>query len=340
MLEVYQHTHPVQHGCAQVHGTEVALRVTGFLGEKHEEFRLRVTRPLVFLRQAVTNRCPSTIVVPHARKDWPVTEIPEHLLKRSRERKAAGVDASPSEASASTPATTAVAPVAKVVAETPVKAAVSKPEPTYVKAARSRGRIPSWAMATLALMPIFLFMYVRGLQPQKAEASGPIALGIENYGACASCHGADGAGGAGRVLKDGESLKTFPHIEDMLNWVYAGTEAYEAAGVATYGDPNREGGAHAPRSYNGSAMPAQGAMAGGALTEYEILGLICHIRYDISGADETGDWAEEYEKWCSAESEIFLGLQDGSITFDSPELGVGTAPRLGTAADAVNMTEG
>ena len=31
-------------------------------------------------------------------------------------------------------------------------------------------------------------------------------------------------------MKDGESLKTFPHIEDMLNWVYAGTEAYEAAG--------------------------------------------------------------------------------------------------------------
>ena len=175
-----------------------------------------------------------------------MTEIPEHLLKRSRDRKSAGGDASSSEASASTPATTTAAPVAKVVAETPVKAAVSKPEPAYIKAAKSRGRIPSWAMATLALLPIFLFMYVRGLQPQKAEASGPIAIGIENYGACASCHGADGGGGAGRVLKDGESLKTFPHIEDMLNWVYAGTEAYEAAGVATYGDPNREGGAHAP----------------------------------------------------------------------------------------------
>jgi len=278
--------------------------------------------------------------VPHARKDWPVTEIPEHLLKRSRERKAAGGDASSTETSASTPATTSAAPVAKVVAETPIKAAVSKPDPAYIKAAKTRGRIPSWAMATLALMPIFLFMYVRGLQPQKAEASGPIALGIENYGACASCHGADGSGGAGRVFKDGESLKTFPHIEDMLNWVYSGTEAFEAAGVATYGDPNREGGAHYPRSYNGSAMPAQGAMAGGGLTEYEILGLVCHIRYDISGADEAGDWAAEYEKWCSAESEIFLGLEDGSITFDSPELGVGTAPRLGTAADAEIMTEG
>jgi len=58
---VYQHTHPVEHGCAQVHGTEVAQRVTGFLGEKHEEFRLRVARPLVFLPKAVTIQCLSTI---------------------------------------------------------------------------------------------------------------------------------------------------------------------------------------------------------------------------------------------------------------------------------------
>jgi hypothetical protein len=79
-------------------------------------------------------------------------------------------------------------------------------------------------------------------------------------------------------------------------------------------------------------MPAQGAMAGGGLTEYEILGLVCHIRYDISGADPAGEWAEEYEKWCSPESEIFAGLQDGSLSYDTLP-GVGTAPRLGTSAD-------
>ena len=272
-----------------------------------------------------------------------MTEIPEHLLKRSRDRKAAGGDASSTEVSpgATVPATTgATTPTARVLVETEAQKPAKKPDPAYVTAAKTRGRIPSWAMATLALMPIFLFMYVRGLEPQKAEAQGPIALGMENYGACASCHGADGAGGAGRVLKDGESLKTFPHIEDMLNWVYGGTEAYEAAGIASYGDPNREGGAHYPRSYNAGAMPAQGEKAGGALTEAEILGLICHIRYDISGADEAGEWAEEYEKWCSPESQIFLDLEAGTMTFDSPELGIGTAPRLGTPADQEVMVAG
>jgi hypothetical protein len=267
-----------------------------------------------------------------------VTEIPEHLLKRSRDRRAGGASSDSSASagsaegsSAPVPATTSASPAPRAEAPAPVTPP-AKPDPAYVTAAKTRARIPSWAMLTLALLPIFLFMYVRGLQPQKAEASGPIAIGIENYGTCASCHGGDGGGGAGRVLNGGESLKTFPHIEDMLLWVYAGTEAWEAAGVATYGDPDREGGAHAPRSYNGSPMPAQGATYGGALTEYEILGVVCHIRYDLSGADEGGEWAEEYEKWCSEESEIFLGLENGSLTFESPEVGVGTEPRLGTTA--------
>ena len=258
-----------------------------------------------------------------------MTEIPEHLLKRSRDRKAAGGDTGASVPATTTPATTTPAPVTPAA---PAPVVEVKPDPPYVAAAKSRQRIPYWAMGTLALMPIFLLMYVRGLQPQEVEASGPIAIGLENYGSCASCHGGDGGGGAGRVLSNGESLKTFPHIEDMLNWIYAGTEAYEAAGVATYGDPNREGGAHAPRSYNGSAMPAQGSKYGGALTEYEILGLTCYIRYELSGADPAGDWAEEYEKWCSPESEIFANLQNGSITYDSEELGVGTDPRLGSTA--------
>lgn len=87
-------------------------------------------------------------------------------------------------------------------------------------------------------------------------------------------------------------------------------------------------------------MPAQGEKAGGALTEAEILGLICHIRYDISGADDAGEWAEEYEKWCSPESQIFLDLEAGTLTFESPELDIGTAPRLGTPSDQEIMVAG
>jgi hypothetical protein len=154
-----------------------------------------------------------------------------------------------------------------------------------------------------------------------------MAIGAEVYGSCASCHGAAGQGGAGRILHEGEVLLTFPHIEDMLNFVYTGSQPYVSAGLNVYGNPEREGGVHAPLSYNGNAMPSQGAKWGGGLTEYEILGVVCHVRYAIAGADPASeDWLEEYERWCSPESEIFAGLQNGTTTFD-------------TVADTFNMLE-
>jgi hypothetical protein len=85
-----------------------------------------------------------------------------------------------------------------------------------------------------------------------------------------------------------------------------------------YGDPNREGGAHAPLAYNGNPMPQQGQSAGGGLTEAEILGVVCHERYTIGGADpKSEEWMSEYETWCSPESEIFLALENGATTFDT-----------------------
>ena len=102
-----------------------------------------------------------------------MTEIPEHLLKRSRDRRAGG--ASSEASSAPVPATTeSASPAPKAAAETPAQKPISKPDSPDVAAAKARGRIPYWAMGTLALMPIFLFMYVRGLQPQKAEANSLI----------------------------------------------------------------------------------------------------------------------------------------------------------------------
>lgn len=186
--------------------------------------------------------------------------------------------------------------------------------------------MPFWAMGALGLLPIWAFLYLRGMQPVEEQVSGPLAVGEEAYTGCQSCHGASGQGGAGRPLNEGSLLLTFPQIEDQLNLVYTGSEAYALAGIAALGDPNREGGAHAPAAYNGAYMPAQGADYGGALTDAEILGVVCYERYSLSGADEGGDYAEEFAEWCSPESEVFAGLEDGSLTFATLE-GVGTDPR-------------
>ncbi len=263
-----------------------------------------------------------------------MTEIPEHLLKRSRERRSAlsGDEAAPAESAGSpaAPATTtpaaASAPVPAKPAAPPAKPApVVRPDPPYIAAAKSRPKIPWWAMSTLAIMPLILFVYIRGLTPGPVNAEGPIAAGAELFGGCASCHAADGSGGAGRQLSEGDVLLTFPKIEWQLNLVYTGSQVHAGQ---VYGDPNRPGGAHTGLEFNGTPMPQQGSAFGGALSDAEILAVVCHERYDLAGnADPTSEeWTAEYLKWCSPESEIYAGLEDGSLTFDSPELGVGTTP--------------
>ncbi len=275
-----------------------------------------------------------------------MTEIPEHLLKRSKAAKAkadgAEVPADAPAAASSTPATVAAATPAK--AAVPAKAAAPpppKPDIPAVAAAKSRNRIPFWAMATLSLLPLWAFMYVRGLTFKEAKVAGPLGEGAEIYpGNCSGCHGAGGEGvaGSGYAFAGGEVLKTFPHIEDQLRFVYGGTQAYGSAGIAIYGNPDREGGAHLTQARG--IMPAQGPSQGGGLTEVQILGVVCHERFTLAGADPTAEYAEEYEKWCSPEAPAWVGLEDGSLTFENiaTELEgtfvVGTAPAAGNAPDA------
>ena len=247
--------------------------------------------------------------------------IPEHLLKRAQEArdKAAGKTPTadtPTDAQNLPAKTSETKPAAAPqVASAPPP---PPPDPSYVVAAKTRKKVPFWAMAALSLLPFWAFMYLLAVKPQEKTVEGPMAIGEIVYGSCAGCHGANGAGGAGRALYQGEVLKTFPKIEDMLNFVYAGSQQFVAAGIKVYGDPNREGGAHETLSYNGNPMPQQGEKFGGGLTDAEILGVVCHERYEIGGADpESEEWKAEYETWCSPESEIFLGLENGSVNYDN-----------------------
>jgi hypothetical protein len=259
-----------------------------------------------------------------------VTEIPEHLLKRSRERRSAigqGDDAgdsattpattsttAPATTAAATPATTAAAsaPAARSAAPAPAVAPPAKPDPVYVAAAKQRKKIPFWAMATLSLMPVWGFMYVRALTDGPVVVEGPLGVGAEVYGGCAGCHGAAGGGGTGYAFSGGEVLQTFPKIEDQLRWVYFGTAQYNAAAIEIYGNPDREGGPHLTGVKG--VMPQQGSTVGGALTDAEILGVVCHERYTLGGADPTSEeWAEEYEAWCSPESTLFASLEAGEF---------------------------
>jgi hypothetical protein len=292
-----------------------------------------------------------TVLAPPNENRTSVTEIPEHLLKRSRERRSAlglggddtGAGSDGGDAPSSTPAVigdTAVVPAAatpatRAAAPEPAAPPPPKPVSVVVAAHNARRRIPFWAMVALSLLPIWAFMYARAVTTQTVEATGPVGLGAELYGSCASCHGATGDGLNGYAFTDGEVLATFPNIEDQLRFVYFGTESYNIAGIEIYGDPNRDGGAHITGARG--PMPAWGAAAGGELTDYDILGVVCHERYELGGADETGAYAEEYEAWCSEESVIFEDLSAGGLLADLDQrfpgvLPIGDAPAPGSSA--------
>ncbi|MGB1610694.1 MAG: hypothetical protein ACPHGX_09880, partial [Ilumatobacteraceae bacterium] len=113
-----------------------------------------------------------------------------------------------------------------------------------------------------------------------------------------------------------------------------GTGSYNVAGVEIYGDPDRPGGPH--------VTGARGAMPGfeGALTDYEILSVVCHERYTLGGADPNSDaWGDEFDHWCSEDSEYFYELEEGESLATLHEmhdgmLAVGDGPAPGSSAAA------
>ena len=255
-----------------------------------------------------------------------MTEIPEHLLKRSRERRSAiggggdeaggGDDAPAASVPAKTDAAPAAAapsgPVERAAAPTPAVPEPPKPDIPVVAAYKSRKKVPFWAMAALALLPVWAFMYARAVTSQPVEAAGPLAEGEVIYGNCASCHGGAGQGGVGYAFTDGEIIKTFPNIEDQLRFVYWGSANYAARRRSTSTATPIVRAAPTRRTGLPGGMPAQGADAGGALTDYEILGVVCHERYVLGGADRHGGVRRRVrDSGARKSSELFSALEGG-----------------------------
>jgi mono/diheme cytochrome c family protein len=217
-----------------------------------------------------------------------VTEVPDHLLRRSQERRAAlggggegagEPTATPGEAPGTGAAASAVEPAGGAEVATPAAAPVEeppKPVPPYVQAAIKRPKVPKYAVPVLAALPIWAIVYA-GAFVQPAETLDPeLALGKQIFAdSCASCHGGGGEGGTGRPLAN-QVLLTFPNKADHLAWVRGGSPA---AGTP-YGDPARPGGQRVSQTGGFGAMPA----FEGTLTEEEIAAV---VRYEREVLDDS-----------------------------------------------------
>lgn len=251
-----------------------------------------------------------------------MTEIPEHLLKRSKERRSAlglpggeggddggaatGGDAAPA-ASESAPAKAAAPAPAKVEAKPPPP---PKPKPAYVQAAEKRRRIPYWAMPVIALLPVWAFVYAEGMKTPEIQDE-QLIHGADLYTSCQGCHGVNGEGGTGAQLNDGTVLATFPDPVAMMQWIHLGADGWVGATSGDYGDPEREGGPHNLDTLT-QKMPAFEAW-----TAEDLAAVTRYIRESLSGAEPaTPEVQALYEEW--AEQAIELS-EAGEIVYRNGE---------------------
>ncbi|WP_423916035.1 c-type cytochrome [Candidatus Poriferisodalis sp.] len=237
-----------------------------------------------------------------------MTDVPEYLLERSRQRRialgvleddgsedgGAAAAAAPAAGGAptATPGQAEMIAAAREAAKLEIEPA-PPPDAAWVVAAQTRHRIPIWVLPVLFCLPLWAFVYVKLTEPPP-EPITAITEGATTFSVrCASCHGGDGSGSeggaVGRPLWNGEVLLTFPSLDDsFIEWISVGSEGI-GLGQA-YGDPNRPGGAHiAGGSDNAANMPAFGEV----LSEHQLYSVARYVREVIGGEEISDEVAAE-----------------------------------------------
>ena len=214
-----------------------------------------------------------------------MTEVPEYLLERSRQRRAAlglpgggapagdgGGGAAPAPAAAAPDATPAPAAAPQPAAAATATAVITEePVPAVSVDTGPRSGIPVWMMPVLLILPFWAMVYMGAFAEPKSAGGPRTGPQIYTSAGCGSCHGPTGGGGVGPKLSGGETKLTFPNVEDMLKWV---TEGSSPARGQKYGDPNRPGGQRGPAS---GGMPAFGTQ----LSPEEIMTVVEYVREQL-----------------------------------------------------------
>jgi mono/diheme cytochrome c family protein len=212
-----------------------------------------------------------------------MTEIPEHLLARSRARRAAaglGGDAAPAGGEVEV-ASTGATPAASPAAATPATQAAPAPPPPpppptppYIQAYKDRRKIPFWVMPVLLALPLYLFIYANTLVKPSAGETGALATGKTLYVTnCSGCHGASGEGGVGPAFTGGAVITTWPDFKDHIKWVSLGSGKWPDPTYGAQSKPIGSGG-----------MPTFAQSEGGPLTPLEIAQIVRYEREILAGA--------------------------------------------------------
>ncbi|MEM7275681.1 MAG: hypothetical protein AAF547_21575 [Actinomycetota bacterium] len=226
-----------------------------------------------------------------------MTEIPEHLLKRSKAAKAgktgggddggsSDAGSAPVAAESATPTPAAAATPAVDLPNLDPEPEPPKPVPHYVAASMARKRVPLWVLPVIAALPVWAWSFAGTMQQPETEDELLIEA-AELYNACSGCHGGNGGGGVGYQLSDGEVLQTFPSPIDMMVHVARGSAAIDGE---AYGAVREDGSQRISGGRGQGAMPGQTE----TLSQLELEMVIYHERAILSGEDTS---SEAYQEW-------------------------------------------
>jgi mono/diheme cytochrome c family protein len=222
-----------------------------------------------------------------------VTEVPDYLLERSRQRRAAlglpgggapagdgggggggggGGAPAPAASASAAPAPAADGPApAPAAAATATAVITEEPVPAVTADTGPRSGIPVWMMPVLLILPFWAMIYMGAFAEPKGEGGPRTGPQIFTSAGCGSCHGPTGGGGVGPKLSGGETKLTFPNVEDMVKWVAEGSSSSRGK---PYGDPGRPGGQRPAAS---GGMPAFGTQ----LSPEEITTVVEYVREQL-----------------------------------------------------------
>ena len=263
-----------------------------------------------------------------------MTEIPEHLLKRSAARKAALSGEAPAEESSEP--TTAVEPAAAAApaaqASAPVPEVYVEPEPEpvapYVEAFEARKKMPYWIVPVLLFLPVWGAFYFGTLERVPQGLTGLLGEGEELYveQGCSGCHGGEGGGGIGPAFAGGELHETFTTVEDQVVWI--------AQGSAVVGTGQNYA------SADGRARQVAGGMPGfglGAASELDVEQILAVTLFERTQFEPEGDLAI---RDLQLADQMYLMIQNGELEEILAESELSIHDILepeGLTADTVNL---
>ena len=171
-----------------------------------------------------------------------------------------------------------------------------------------RKRIPVWALPVLLLLPIWAWVYALTLDPASTGEESILDIGAAGFGACASCHGADGGGGTGPAFADGAVLETFPTIGDHVKWVSLGSTGWQTEVGDTYGAADK------PVGGSGNVMPSFAS-----LTPEALLAVVIHERVTFGGEDPVA------AGYIDADGNLLIEIDENSDVVDLEGNPIGAA---------------